>query len=401
MQALSDFLARLSPPITPALVVRREALVRNLETMQRLCDAGKVALRAHGKMHKCSRIGRMQVERGAAGLCCQTVGEAEAFAAAGISDLLVTAPVPPGGAPRLAGLAATGIRVAAVADDEAQVDRLAAAAASAGTVLNVLVDIDLGQHRAGVAAGEAGPLARRIDAHETLRLDGVQAYLGHLQHVPDIAARRQANAAATARLAAIVDELRADGLAPARVTGGGTGTYAYDIAGGVFTELQAGSYALMDTEYEDCRAPDGEPWPFEPALFIAASVVSARHKTHATVDAGLKAVAVDGPPARIVSGAPAGSRWRSMGDEHGAIAHPATLERAMQARDPLTYDRAIAEIDADPAIPWPDDLPKSGALVWLQPGHCDPTINLYDAFYVADEDGTLERWPIDARRVSP
>ena len=401
MTDTSSFLARVTPPITPSLVVRRAALMRNLAAMQRRCDAAGVALRAHGKMHKCSRLGALQVTEGAVGLCCQTVGEAEAFAAAGIGDLLVTAPIAPWGAPRLAAIASAGVRIAVVADDDRQVDRLVAAARAAGTVLNVVVDLDLGLHRAGLPPEAAGALARRIAEAGSLNFDGVQAYLGHLQHLSDLGARRDANAAATRRLAAVVTELRDAGLPPPRVTGGGTGTFAFDLAGGVFTELQAGSYVLMDAEYDDCGAPDGAPWPFEPALFIAASVVSARHKTHVTTDAGLKAVAIDGPPARVVAGAPAGARWFAMGDEHGAVAHPATLDRLAAARDPLARDAAIAAVDADAGVAWPADLPVSGDIIWLQPGHCDPTINLYDAFYVAGEDGQIERWPIDARRVSP
>lgn len=400
MQPLPDFLSRLRPPQTPALVIRREAMMRNLAALQQRCAAAGVSLRAHGKMHKCSTLARLQVERGAIGLCCQTVGEAEAFAAAGIGDLLMTAPIAPWGADRLAALASRGTRISVVADDEAQIDRLAAAARRADVLLNVVVDIDLGQHRSGAPPEAVQALAWRIAGSGALRFDGIQAYLGHLQHVADVAARREANAAATARLSAIVEELRGAGLPPVRVTGGGTGTFALDLAGGVFSELQAGSYALMDVEYGDCGSPDGEAWPFEPALFIAASTVSARHKTHSTIDAGLKAVAVDGPPARFVAGAPAGARWFAMGDEHGAVAHPATFAQLAAARDALSRDEAIAAIDADAGIAWPEDLPRSGDIVWLQPGHCDPTINLYDAFFVADEDGTLDRWPIDARRVS-
>jgi D-serine deaminase-like pyridoxal phosphate-dependent protein len=400
MLALADFLARVSPPATPALVIRRVALLRNLDAMQARCDAAGVALRAHGKMHKCSTLARLQVERGAVGLCCQTIGEAEAFAAAGLDDLLVTAPVAPWAAPRLAALAAAGRRVSVVADDAGQVAALEAAARAADTRLDVVIDVDLGQHRSGTTPEAAIRLAWRVAGSGALRFDGIQAYLGHLQHIADAAARRNANDAATARLRRLVDDLRGGGLPPARVTGGGTGTFAFDLAGGVFDELQAGSYALMDVEYGACAAPDGAPWPFEPALFIAATVVSARHKAHVTVDAGLKAVAVDGPPARVVAGAAPGARWFAMGDEHGGIAHPDFLAKLADARDPLARDAAVSAIDDDDALGWPGDAPRWGDRVWLQPGHCDPTINLYDAFLVADEDGGLERWPIDARRVS-
>lgn len=356
MQPLADFLARIAPPQTPALVIRRAALTANLTEMQRACTAGGVRLRAHGKMHKSSTLGRLQIEHGAIGLCCQTVGEAETYAAAGIADLMITAPVPPWGWPRLAALTAN-TRIAAVIDSAEQ---LALAEASGGN-FTLFVDIDPGFHRAGVAMTDAIPLAAAIVAAGTT-FGGLQAYAGHLQHAPDRAA---ANAAFTAKLAALVADLTAAGLPPPQVSGGGTGTYTLDIAGGVFTEIQAGSYALMDVDYTQAGAGTGE-WPFLPALFVAATVVSARHTMFVTCDAGLKAFHSDGPPPRVIAGAASGSVWRSMGDEHGAITGG----------------------------------PQEGALVWLQPGHVDPTVALHDAYFVADEDGNLERWAIDARRAS-
>ena len=397
VNGLVPFLAKINPSMTPALVLRRESLLRNLRQMQALCDEAGVRLRPHGKMHKCSTIGRLQVELGAVGLCCQTVGEAECFAAAGIRDLLVTAPVPPWGVARLARLAAAGTKVSVVADDEAQIVRLQQAADLAEIVLHVLVDIDLGLHRAGCPPHQALTLARLVDQAANLTFGGVQSYLGHLQHEPDRKRRQASNAAAASRLRSVVNDLGEAGLHPRLVTGGGTGTYADDFANGVFNELQAGSYAVMDVEYAACGAPGGEDWLFQPSLFICASVVSACHKTHVTTDAGLKAVSVDGPPPRVLAGAPGESKWRSLGDEHGAIIHPDFIDLFAVA-DRLKLSDQIQALDEDDAIRWPLDAPRSGALVWLQPGHCDPTINLYDAFLVADEDGRLEHWPIDARR---
>lgn len=357
------------PPQTPALVIDRVALQHNLRTLQQACDAGGVRLRPHGKMHKCSALGRLQVELGAIGLCCQTVGEAEAFARAGITDLLVSAPIPNWGPVRLAALSrTTGAVIAAVCDSAAQVERLGAAAVAEGVILGALVDVDVGMHRAGCTPAEAPSLAGKIADTAGLRYEGIQAYFGHLQHLDQ--GRAEANAAATAVLKAMVSELSAKALAPPQVTGGGSGTYSFDIENGVFTELQCGSYAVMDVEYAACGGPGGA-WPFRPALFIAARVVSAKHVTHATIDAGLKATSADVPP-RVIAGAASGSQWRSMGDEHGAVIPPA---------------------DEAP--------PPEGALVWLQPGHCDPTINLYDGFWAVDEDGEAEFWPIDARRVTP
>ena len=379
MQAIDHFLARVTPLQTPVLVIRRAALTANLAAMQAACDTAGVRLRAHGKMHKCSTLGALQVAGGAIGLCCQTVGEAEIYAAAGIADLMLTAPVPPWGWARLAQLPGP---IAAVVDSAAQV----AHAADSG--LTLFVDIDLGQHRAGVAPADALALARVIAATPGVRFGGIQAYCGHLQHVADRDARRAAHAETTARLAAVVADFTAAGLAPPQVTGGGTGTYALDLAAGVFTEIQAGSYALMDVDYGVAGAPEGE-WAFTPALFLASTIVSARHTALATCDAGLKALYTDGPAPRVIAGAAPGSRWRSMGDEHGAIIHPDFVARLRS--------ETIDAIDASAAPP--ADAPAEGALVWLQPGHVDPTMALHDAVLVADEAGNLERWPIDGRRI--
>lgn len=391
-------LLSFQPPVTPALVVRRAALEANLATMQAACSAAGVGLRAHGKMHKCTTLGRRQVELGAVGLCCQTVGEAMAYAEAGVRDLLITSPPAPWGAEKIAAIAKSGVNIAVVADDAGQIARLGAAAQAAGTTIGLVVDIDLGTHRTGVPPEQVEDLARLASQTPGLRYRGIQAYLGHLQHLADLEARRGACQVTRQRLGALVGELAEAGLKPELVTGGGTGTYVEDLASGVFNEIQAGSYVFMDVEYEDCGAIDGQAWPFAQALFIATSVVSARHKTHVVCDSGLKAHSVDGPPARVVAGAPQGARWRPMGDEHAALFHPAMMGVIKAAG--ADFAGGITAADEDAAIAWPADAPKVGDVVWLQPGHIDPTINLYDALIVVDEDGSSETWPVDARRSS-
>lgn len=353
------------PPQTPALVVDRVALEANLAAMQALCNGAGVRLRAHGKMHKCSTLGRLQVERGAVGLCAQTVGEAEAFVAGDIDDVLVTSPSAEWAAPRIAALARRA-RIGATADHPEQIAWLGAAARHAGAVIDLVVDIDPGTHRTGAHSSRVVALAQQAAATDGLRFAGIQIYAGQLQHVESREARRAAYKAVIALAAAAVAELTAAGLPPGVVTGGGTGTHAFDLASGVFTELQAGSYALMDAEYAGCESPTGGAWKFQQALFVASRVVSANHSTHVTIDAGVKALSMDGPTARVVGGPADTLPWKDMGDEHGRIEHPLPL----------------------------------GELVWLQPGHCDPTINLYDVMYVVAEDEAAERWPIDARRTS-
>lgn len=382
MGSLSDFLARVRPPRTPALVVRRSALAANLATMQRACDAVGVKLRPHGKMAKSSRLAHEQLALGAVGLCCQTVGEAEAYARAGVRDLLVSAPVPPWGWPLLAGLAAEGIAVSAVVDSEGQI---AAAADGGASAVALLADIDGGQHRTGARFADVPALVEAI-LSAGFRWAGLQCYLGHLQADRG---REPAHREAMAHLRLLIAELSAKGRHPQVVTGGGTGTASLDLASGVFTELQAGSYALMDIQYGDAGAA------FEPALFCAATIVSSRRKSHVTVDAGLKALAADGPAPRPVLGVPEGCRFRFMGDEHGALIHRDAL--AAFAEQGLL---AVDMIEANAEFPRPG-WPPDGSLVWLRPGHVDPTANLHDCLWVADEDGSLERWPIDARRVTP
>jgi D-serine deaminase-like pyridoxal phosphate-dependent protein len=160
----------------------------------------------------------------------------------------------------------------------------------------------------------------------------------------------------------------AAGLTPPIVTGGGTGTHAIDAELGVYTELQVGSYVFMDRQYEVCALREDGAVPFETSLMVDARVISANHPRLVTVDAGLKAFATEAGDPPILAGAPEGSTYRFVGDEHGAVIPP------------------------EGATP-----PALGDRVTLAAPHCDPTVNLYEAFHVVRGDTLEAIWPVTAR----
>jgi 3-hydroxy-D-aspartate aldolase len=352
---------------TPALLLGLDAFEANVKAMADTVSRHRKKLRPHVKAHKSTRIGRRQIEAGAVGLCCATVREAETMAAAGLDGILVTTPViVPSMIKRLvAAREKIGDLIVAV-DSEAGIDALAKLA-DRSRPIGVLVEIDMGQARTGVTDPEtAVRLARDASAQPSLRYCGVQAYYGHLQHVQALAERLEKVRERWTRLAAFTDALKAAGMAPEIISGGGTGTHHLDLEQGPFTEIQAGSYLFMDKQYGGIElAPGGSP--FKTSLTIAGRVVSTVQPDSVIVDAGFKAMATDAGPALVASGA-ANATYRFMGDEHGGIR---LAEEATR--------------------------PRLGDLVTLIAPHCDPTVNLHDRYHVIQNGLLVDIWPIEAR----
>src|SRR2546421_12208102 len=228
---------------TPALVLDLDALERNLLRMADAVRGSGVRLRPHAKSHKCAQIARAQIAAGAIGVCCQKVSEAEALVAGGVADVLVTNEiVGPQKIARLARLVREA-KVAVLADDAGNVADLDAAARAEGVRLDVLVEVNVGADRCGIApGGPAVALARAIAACGSLRFAGLHAYHGSAQHVRGPADRRAAIAVAAekARLTkALIEE---SGIACEPVTGAGTGTFLLERASRVSHEVQPGSY---------------------------------------------------------------------------------------------------------------------------------------------------------------
>jgi len=343
---------------TPALLLDLDKFEANLARMAaRIKESGK-ALRPHAKAHKCVEIARRQIAAGAIGVCVATVAEAELMAAAGIPGLLLTSPLAD---PLKMGRAAKTAAMVVV-DHLQQVAWYNDAAAAAHRKLDVLVDLDVGDHRTGARSPEdAAEVAEAVDQATHLELRGLQAYSVLGSHAGGLDGRKRVSAETFRIASRALGIMLRRGLSTEIVTGGSTGTWEIDTAMADLTELQAGSYVLMDLAYRR------EGLDFGHALTVLATVVSANHVSadHAgfvTVDAGFKAFATDrgyGPEAVDLPG----STYRWGGDEFGYI------------------DR-------------PEGLPKLGDRLEFIPPHCDPTMNLYDRIYVGRGERVEAVWPL-------
>jgi len=350
---------------TPALVIDLDALERNIARMAAFAREHGVRLRPHAKTHKSAAIARLQIAAGAVGVCVQKLSEAEALAALGIDDIFITNEiVDPAKLARVAGLAVR-VRLGVAVDSALGIARLANALKAAGSQVDVFIEIDVGQGRCGVAPAAAGALAHQVVSHG-LRLAGLQAYHGGAQHLRTAAAREAEvhHAVTLARTAQA--SITSEGIACPLITGAGTGTFPFEAASGLYGELQAGSYVFMDRDYAENQPASHVP-VFEHALFVKSQVIS-RGTSHAVVDAGHKAHAIDSGPPRVQG---ADLTFINGGDEHG-----------------------ILKTRGDP-------LPALGDTVWLIPGHCDPTVNLHDRYVCVRgglSAGHVEAlWPVDAR----
>ena len=355
---------------TPVLVLDLDALDRNIAAMAALVAGHGVALRPHAKTHKSVDIAKRQIAAGAVGVCCAKIGEAEVLAAGGVTGILITSPVAaPAAVDRLASLAATAEGLMAVVDHPGVAERLQTALARIGARLDVMIDIDTGIARTGVASAEAAvALAGVIAAAPNLAYRGVQFYCGSQQHIESYADRHAAIVERTAYLQQVVAALTDAGFAPGIITGSGTGTHRIDLELGVFTELQAGSYIFMDKQYLDCELVAGGGVPFELSLAVDARVVSANHSGLVTIDSGYKSLSTDGGVAVVQRGAPVSAFFAFMGDEHAALIAP-DIGHELRPGDPVSL-----------TVP-----------------HCDPTVNLYDHYHVVAGDTLVDIWPVSAR----
>lgn len=360
-----DPLARVD---TPSLALDLTAFEANLRAMQAWADRHEVALRPHAKAHKCPQIALRQVALGARGICCQKVSEALPFVAAGIRDIHISNEVVGAAKMTLLGQLARAAKISVCVDNAQNLAQLSAAMVQAGAEIDVLVEVDVGQGRCGVSDDATVlALAQQARALPGLNFAGLQAYHGSVQHYRTREERATVSRQAARVAASYAQLLRESGIACDTITGGGTGSVEFDAASGVYTELQAGSYAFMDGDYGANEW--GGPLNFKNSLFLLSTVMSTPTPDRVVLDAGLKSASAEcGPPA--VYGE-SGLTCTAINDEHSVV----RVEPGATA-------------------------PALGSVLRLVPAHVDPTFNLHDGLVVFKDGVVQDIWEISARGFS-
>jgi len=343
--------------VTPALVLDVDAVQRNIDRMAARIAELPAGIRPHIKVHKSPELGRRQMAAGALGLCTATVWEAMVMFEAGIDDLFVVNTI--AGPDKIRALAelAREAKIRVAVDDAANADTLSKAAVAAGSTLGIMIEVDTGMDRAGVDDGDAAlALARHVLGLPNLRFDGLTGYEGHCSLTPERDLRLEKQRAAMALFTGVADRLIGAGIPVAILSAGGTGTWEWTAAHPRLTEVQAGTYAVMDM-FHGHMSPG-----FEHSLTVQATVIS-RPRGHVIVDAGNKSMGAGG--LSTIVGFPY-EAFR-FDEEHGIFNVP-------------------------------DDAPlKVGDSVALVPGYSPGTVNWYDVYHVVKDDVVVDIWPVVPR----
>jgi D-serine deaminase-like pyridoxal phosphate-dependent protein len=346
---------------TPCLVVDVETLRLNCNTAARHARRLGVAIRPHVKAHKCSTLLHEQLEGGGVtGVTCATAYEAEALAALGFDDILVANEiVSPAGIDALVRAAKLVENLVVAVDSRRGVTAAAAVAQAADHEVGVLIDIDVGSGRCGVApdSDAVWQLAQQAADSDGLGFEGIMGYTGRANYIPSRAMRQVVADEVKSMLALARQRLEAHGLMPDTISGGSTGLFDLDQG---LTEIQLGSYVLMEGRYA------GVGLPFVPALFCATTVISSARPNHVVLDCG----------------------WKALSGEFGFPVLPPGLEATAFGDEHLTC------LATEP------DRFAIGDVVLVLPAHLDPTVNLHERLLVFEGKSVTE-WPIDLRRTGP
>ena len=349
---------------TPALIADSDILAANMAAMSGILRGRPVRLRPHYKSHKCAALAHGQIACGAIGMTCAKLSEAEDLVFSGVDDVLIANQVVE--RPKIYRLAllARMCRLTVCVDDAENAKALSQAAAGVGSTIHCLVEYDIGMNRCGLRTSEAYlEVAKTVDQLPNLRYDGIQAYAGYASHMASTPERLETTRANERRVAALADCLRRHGLEASVISGGSTGTAAIKAEGGVYTELQAGSYLFMDSTYDQLDVP------FRNALFVLATVVS-RNGNAIILDVGVKGLGADQSDPVVLDGD----------------------GRRLAGRYVLNEEH-LKLYDSD----W---RPAVGEKALVIPGHCCSTVNLYDWIYLFSGASVVDRLAVTARGKS-
>lgn len=344
--------------ITPALVLDIDAAQRNIDHMAtELLRMGSTTIRPHVKTHKSPDLARRQAEAGAGGLSMATVWEAAVLAGSGMDDLFVVNTVSHPAKVRLLAELARDRRILVAVDEAPNAAAHSAAAVRAGSTLGIAVEVDTGMNRCGVdTAEEALVLARQVTELPGLRFEGITGYEGHCTLTPDEELRHQRQQEAMKRFTGVADVLEANGI-PCRIrSAGGIATWSWTAVYPGITEIQAGTYVVMDNFHAQ-MAPG-----FEHSLTVQATVIS-RRSGQVILDAGNKSVAV--PDHATIAGHD--HKVLRFDEEHGIF--------SAAEGSALTVGDSVA----------------------LVPGYSPSTVNFYDAYHVVRDDVVVDVWPVMPR----
>jgi len=368
----------LSDLPTPQVIIDRARLQSNISRAQQLADAAGVRLRPHAKTHKSPRVAGWQIERGAIGVCCAKIGEAEVFADAGIEDIRLPYPVNPSNAPRLMALMDRA-EMSIIVDHLDVACGWSVAMHRAGRTLDVLVKVDVGFHRCGIDPdGEPLAFLQAIARLPGLRLRGLLSHAGHAYHAASEDALRAIAQQEARTLSHLREQAAASGIPLEEISVGATPTLRFSAGQDGVTELRPGNYVYFDRTQVALGAASLD----DCALTVMATVVSKPAADRIILDCGSKTLTND--QARgITAAAGYGAVLAGIGDAPRQVDETLTIER-------LSEEHATVRAAGGTAL-------EPGARVRVVPNHSCVVSNLVDVVRLVEGDRVIETIPVAAR----
>lgn len=345
---------------TPALILDYDKFFNNVEKIMKMIKEQPIKLKPHFKTHKCTKISKKLIEAGAKGISCAKLGEAQVLVNAGIKDVLIANQITQlSKIDRLVELAKRS-KITVCVDNKENIDALSIAAKKSNATLYVLVELDIGMNRCGVKTNEDFlELAKHVIEKDNIVFEGIQAYGGHNALQPDTTTREEACSISQKMVANLRDYLLDNEIRCNEISGGSTGTSYLKSTGGVYTELQAGSFVYMDNKY--LAASDN----FENSLLLLSSVIS-KTDDYFVTDAGYKSISME-------FGAPISIGYEDI--------------KPRMSEEHITIDKENHGLNLNDKI-------------YFRPSHCCTTMNIHDLLYVVKDDEVLEVIKIDGRGKS-